>query len=446
MATTTSSTGNFAASRYSEMIEKQLLEVTPNEYVFRSVTDSSPLKGVSGHSNQLKVNRNRRIAIPVSSATEGTAPTPTTLEIDQATGTAAQYVISVQFTDVAEIYAFHDLLSQATGAVKDAMVRLDEKVCSDAFVAASNVLYPNSVAARSSLTSADVLNTDIIAKAVAALRRGDNLYGPAQPFEDGQFMGLIHDWATHDLRKDATFVAAETRAMNAKLYEKGIIADWAGVRWKRTNWMPEYTNLATGMASLTIADNTAVSTSTGGLNGFKITTVNTGGTFADSTAYDFKVVRRHKLRGFEEGISSVLDYTTTAGGGSNDSSLTVVAPSSTDYWYDIYQGADAGTLYRVLQNVEGASSNTLTTPATSGTAAPVHSPVSFTTLPTFIVGKKAVKSSDLRGMESFITPRVSTHEDPAQQKRTVAAKTFIGAFIQQNAWIRKIEAATAFAS
>lgn len=87
--TTLSSSGNYASSRYSEMIQKGLLEVTPNEYVFRSATESGAMKGVSGHSNQLKINRNRRIAIPSAAvSSEGTPPTPTLLELDQATGTA----------------------------------------------------------------------------------------------------------------------------------------------------------------------------------------------------------------------------------------------------------------------------------------------------------------------------------------------------------------------
>ena len=438
MATTTSSTGNFAAARYEEMIQKMLLDVTDNEYRFREMTDSSPLKGMSGHSNQIQVNRNRRIAIPVSSATEGTAPTPTTLEIDQATGTAAQYVFSTKFTDVAEIYAFHDLLSQAVGAVKDVMKRLDELVCSDAFVAATNVLYPTGVSARSGLAAANVVDTNVLGRAVSALRRGSNIYGPAKPFEGGMLKGLIPECVLGDLRTDAIFLAAESRAMKSELYEKGVIADWAGVRWHRTNWLPEYTNLATGMASLTIAEATAVTDSTGGLNGFSITDSATAGTFADATAYDFKVVRRHKLRGFAEGISSVLNYTTAAAA----DSLSIVAPTSTDYWYDIYQGADGGTLYRVFQNVEGASVNVLSTPATTGTEAPVAPAVSVTVVPIWILGQGAVKGSDLRALESFITPRVSTPDDPAIQNRTVSAKTFIGAFLQQNEWIRKIEVAT----
>ena len=456
MATTSSSTGNYASSRYSEMIQKQLLEVTANEYVFRAATESGAMKGVSGHSNQLRINRNRRIAIPAASATEGTAPTPTTLEIDSATGTADQYVLSVKFTDVAEIYAFHDLLAQAIGAVKDAMVRLDEYVCSIPFLAATNVLYPDGVSARSSLANANVVNSDVLARATAALRRGSNVYGPAKPYEGGQFMGLLHDYVAHDFRKDATFLAAETRAQKSELYEKGIICDWAGIRWKRSNWMPEYQNMATGMASLALNVNastdtygTAVSdsTATASLDGLKFKWIEgPGGTFAASTTYDWKVVARHKLRGFAENISSVLTTAIPAGDAGNDKTCVMSTPTSTDYWYDIYQGASGGTLYRVSTNLEGATASaTYTTPATSGTSAPVHPAVSVTVIPILVCGVGAVKAVDLRGLESFITPKVPTPDDPAIQNRTVAAKVFDGAFLQQNEWIRKIEVAAGVA-
>ena len=453
MATTTSSTGNYAASRYSEMIQKQLLEVTDNEYVWRYATESGGMKGVSGHSNQLKINRNRRIAIPMAAvSTEGTAPTPTTLEIDQATGTADQWVMSCQFTDVAEIYAFHDMLSQAVEAVKDAMVRLDEYICSTPFLAATNVSYPDGVSARSGLAAANVINTDLLTAMVSGLRRGPNVYGPAKPWERGQFLGLIHEAVTADLRKDSTFALAETRAQKSEQYEKGIIADWSGIMWKRTNWMPEYTNMATGMASLALdvdattdvyGDAVSDSTATASLDGLKFKWVEgPGGTFAASTTYDWRVVARHKLRGFAENISSTLTTAIPAGDAGNDKTCVMYTPTSTDYWYDLYQGASGGVLYRVAQNVEGATATTFTTPATTGTVAPVPPAVGVTVVPIIVCGRKAVKAVDLRSLESFITPRTPTHEDPAVQKRTVAAKVFEGAFLVQNEWVRKAEVAT----
>ena len=455
--TTKSSSGNYASTRYSEMIQKQLLEVTDNEYVFRSATESGAMRGVSGHSNQLKINRNRRIAIPMAAVSaEGTPPTPTLLEIDTTTGTADQYVLSVQFTDVAEIYAFHNLLQQAIGAVKDAMVRLDEYVCSIPFLAATNIHYPNGVTSRANLTAADTVNSDLLDVMSAALRRGPNVYGPAKTWKGGNFLTLIHDWVTRDLRKDPTFVLAETRASKSELWEKGIVASaWAGSDFKRSNWMPEYYNMATGMASLTInagaigVYGTAVSDSTAdaSLNGFKIkTNEGPGGTFAATTVYNFRVVARNKLRGFAENISSTLVYTTATGDAGNDKTVTVYMPTSTDYWYDLYQGSDGGTLYRVSQNVEGTSEQVLTAPAAAGTVAPVPPAVGLTVIPILMCGQGAVKAVDLRGMESFITPRTPTHEDPAVQLRSLAAKVFEGAFLQQNEWIRKAEVVTSFAS
>ena len=448
--TTKTSSSNYATSRYSEMIQKALIEVGPNEYVFRSATESGAMKGVTGHSNQLKVNRNRRIPIPMAAVSaEGTPPTPTLLEIDNTTGTADQYVLSVQFTDVAEIYAFNDLLSQAIGAVKDAMKRLDEYVCSIPFLAATNIHYPNAKTSRADLVAADTINSDMLDTMSAALRRGPNVYGPATPYQGGNFLTLIHDWLTRDLRKDPTFVTAETRAGNSKLWEKGIIASaWAGTDFKRSNWIPEYYNMATGMASLVInvgADTvygTAVSDSTAdaSLNGFRIKSDTASGTFTTAT-YDFRVVARNKLRGFAENISSTLTYvcpTTTT-------NLTVQMPDSTNYWYDLYQGDSGGTLYRVAVNQEGDAEVNLTAPAVAGTVAPIPPAVGLTVIPFFMCGMGAVKAVDLRGLETFITPKVSTHEDVAQQLRTIGAKIFEGAFLQQNEWIRKGEAVTGFA-
>src|SRR5689334_23348720 len=247
--TTKSSSGNYASTRYSEMIQKALLEVGENEYVFRSATESGAMKGVTGHSNQLRINRNRRIAIPMAAVSaEGTPPTPTLLEIDSTTGTADQYVLSVQFTDVAEIYAFHDLLSQAIFAVKDAMKRLDEYVCSIPFLAATNIHYPNGKTSRADLVAGDVISSDMLDGMSAALRRGPNVYGPAPTWEGGNFLTLIHDFLTRDLRKDPTFVTVMTRAKESEHWKKGIVAsDWAGTDFKRSNWIPEYYNMATGM-------------------------------------------------------------------------------------------------------------------------------------------------------------------------------------------------------
>jgi len=428
MATTTSSSTGQSDARYTELIEKGLLEVGENEYVFRSATEEGKLKGVSGHSNQLKINRQRRIAIPSAAATEGTAPTPTTLEVDSTTGTASQYVMSVQFTDVAEIYAFYDILSDAIFAVKDCMKRLDEKICSAAFEAASNVLYPDGITARSSLLSTSYLNTAVISKAVGALRRGSNVYGPAMPFEGGLFKGLMHVDVEQDMvNNDPQFRSVYERAQRTDLFAKGIIADYAGVRWQRYTWGPELVRLAGD--GTTFTETTPV-----------------GGPTATNAGH-YKIVRKDILRGFSEAISDEI----TAGSWTENDQVALVMPATAGYLYDVYYSASNSATPVLRLHAAGinlAPSATFATGTAFGTGAvaPVTPPAGVPVRLTYILGRKAVKSADLRGMETFITPKVSTHEDPAQQKRTVAAKFFNGAFIQQNAWIRKIESATAFDS
>jgi N4-gp56 family major capsid protein len=427
MATTTSSSTGQSDARYTELIEKGLLEVGENEYVFRAATEEGKLKGVSGHSNQLKINRQRRIAIPSAAATEGTAPTPTTLEVDQATGTASQYVMSVQFTDVAEIYAFYDLLNDAIFAVKDCMRRLDEKICSDAFVAASNVLYPDGITARSSLVATSYLNTAVISKAVGALRRGSNVFGPAMPFEGGLFKGLMHVQVEQDMvNNDPQFRSVYERAQRTDLFAKGVIADYAGVRWHRYTWGPEYVLGTDDATSLTETSSTGGPTHTNSLQ--------------------YCVVRKDILRMFSESITATITQTD----GTNDYELELVMPATAGYLYDVYVSAsDSATPVLKLHanGINLAPSAAFATGAAFGTGAtaPVAPATGVNVRSTWILGKKAVKSSDLRSLETFITPKTSTHEDPAQQKRTVAAKFFNGAFIQQNEWMRKIDSATAFA-
>lgn len=430
MATTTSTSTGQSDARYTELIEKGLLEVGENEYVFRAATEESKLKGTSGHSNQVKINRQRRIAIPSAATAEGTAPTPTTLEVDSTTGTASQYVMSVQFTDVAEIYAFYDILNDAIFQVKDCMKRLDEKICSDAFVAASNVLYPDGITARSSLLASSYLNTAVISKAVGALRRGSNVYGPAMPFEGGFFKGLMHVDVEQDMvNNDPQFREVYTRAQRTELFAKGVIADYAGVRWHRYTWGPEYTRLAD-------------------VNATTYTETSPAGGPTHTNAFQYKIVRKDILRMFEEAISDVITATV---GLAADDQLDLVMPATAGYLYDVYVSASDSATPTLKLHANGsnlAPGAAFSTDAAFGTGAtaPVTPPADVPVRATWILGRKAVKSADLRGLETFITPKVSTHEDPAQQKRTVAAKFFNGAFIQQNAWLRKIESATAFSS
>jgi N4-gp56 family major capsid protein len=423
MATTTSTTTNFSSMRYAQQIRQEMLDFGPIAHVFRQLADVGKLE--PGHSNTYQVNRRKRIALPLVGASEGTAPSATTLGGDFVQGTATQYVLVVQFTDVAEIYQFHDLLEDATIEVKDAMARLDDKIMSDSYVAATNIIYPGSISTISSITSADILNTNMIRRGVSNLRTGDNQYfGAAPRFAGDKMAAIIHEKAIMDLQQDATWDQYASR-QRPELLEKGAVNDWEGVIWYKTNFMPEYTNLGT-------------------------TEVGVGSSSADAGAgastfngtQQYVITRKSQLRTFEEGISGVL----TSASVTNTHKLSITTPTDATgtYVYNIYLNSTNGgsTLKLAASNVASATVTTFTDVQATGATAPVAPASGVTVLPCFILGKGAISTVDLSALEIFITPRTPTPTDPAVQNRYVAAKFFLGSFVQQQAWIRLLYAAT----
>lgn len=425
MAVTTSQTAGFSAARYTQMIRKQVLDFGPFTHVFRQLADVGKLE--PGHTNIYQVNRRKRIPIPMAGvAVEGSAPAATSLNIDNVQGTATQYVLVTQFTDVAEIYAFHDLLEDAVIEVKDAMARLDDKIMSDSYVAATNVIYPGSITTISNITAADILNTNMVRRGSSGLRTGDQIFGAAPRFAGNKLAGIIHEKAVMDIQQDATWDQYASR-QRPELQEKGIINDWEGVLWYVTNFMPEYTNLGTTEG--------AVGCSTADAGG--------SGSGFNGTGQTYVVTRKHQWRGFEEGISGVLTAGTSPANGHN---WQINVPNSGTglYVYNVYiPSTNGGTTLRLAAtNVAEGGAAIFTGPQTTGVTAPVAPAVGVTVLPCFILGKGAVSTVDLSALEVFITPRVATPSDPAVQNRYVSAKFFLGSFLQQNAWIRLLLSAT----
>ena len=452
-ATTLATTTNFSSARYAAFIQRKLLEWGKQELMFRKFLEEKKLD--KGYSTTYTIIRRKRIKIPLVGATEAVTPTAQPLALDTVSGTVTQYVLVVSFSDVTDLVQLHDMITHATMSVADATARLDNKICSDAFMANTNIFYPNaSVSARSGLASTDVINTDTVRTAVTFIRHGDRQVGAATPWQGQDLFLLTGHPVAGDMRKDATWEAYAVR-QDGDALKAGAVASWEGCQVFVSNMMPEFTNLSDGIASTTLADNTAVTNSSdadGGLNGFKsVSTLNAAGSLVQNTTYNAVVVRVNEYRGFLEDITSVLSVATNNTANHKELDFTMPTEATGKYKYWLYFGSNGGTLYEVFTAQAASAVVAVTAVPTSGNTAPV-APARTTSgtrvkiHPTWIGGKEWGAVVTLDSLKTYITPLAPTPADPAVQNRYVAAKLFMGSFLVRDSYIARIESATAFQS
>jgi N4-gp56 family major capsid protein len=471
MPITVSSSTNFPAARYAAFIQKTLLE--PGELVisFRDFMDEKKLD--KGYSTTYTIIRRARIKVPVAPSGEAVSPTPQSLNLDTVSGTATQYVLSIQFSDVIDLVALHDMITHAALSVKDAMDRLDGKVCSDAYMANLNIFYANTTyTARTQLLATDALTSDSIKKAVVNLRKGDRVIGAAPRWRGTYFWGLVNENVVADLRKDATWESAATRDAQGQAgkMQEATVKLWEGVEWNVSNFMPELTCLNDGLSTLALTNNTALSYTSSdtigtGVNGFTVNFSGASGTFA-AVGYTWVVTRIDQYRGFEEDLSSGLTLTASANNTAtvtfptDASSLSLQTPGlalvngalAPRFLYNLYVGTTSGAVFRLAAQYQlGGTTVVIAGPPASGTSAPV-APTNQTTstatrikiYPTWLGGKNWGAAVTLDAMKTYITPTTPTDSDPAVQRRTVAAKLFMGSFVVRDQYVARIESGSNF--
>lgn len=437
-----SSTGNYADARYSKFIQARLQEYGRKDYLLADYL--VPVTIPKGHSATYQITRKARIPTPLTGLSESVTPSATALTLDTVTGTATQYGIVCSYSDVADVQARHSLLEQATDEIADAMQRLRQWIAASAWMALTNVYYPGTVTARSSLASTDIMDTATLRNAIKNLRQGlDTKLGSPEPWMGTLFPCLIHPVPLSQLRGDATFEKQAT-ASRPELLEKGVVKEWEGFAFVECNHMPVLTNIGTGMSSAedTLTDDSSTETdnSTGGLAGFKANAQSTGGTLASAVHYCV-VVRRHRWLGFEDGISQTLTLASTGGA---TGSYVFTMPDDTDYVYDLYFGdtstrtdlfADSAT-----NGLAAAATTTVTTNRTSGTTPPVAPAKGVTVYPSMVPGKKWGNIVTLMNAETYVVTGADKN-DILNQQTFAGAKVMQGAFVGQDDFAIRIETA-----
>lgn len=435
-----SSTGNYGDARYTKFIQARLQEYGRKDYLLADYL--VPVTIPKGHSATYQITRKARIPTPLVGLTESITPSATTLTLDTVTGTATQYGIVCSFSDVADVMARHSLLEQATDEIADAMQRLRQWIAASAFMALTNVVYPGTVTARSSLAATDVLDTPTLRTAIKSLRSGlDIKLGAPEPWMGTSFPLITRPEPLAQLRADAVFEKQATTARPEWL-EKGVVKEWEGFAVVECNHMPVITNIGTGMAANAITSagteaDAATGTVSGSLSGFRAT-INAAGSLADAVHYAV-VVARHRWLGFEAGISSILSLADT-----NDatSSYDFVMPSDTDYIYDLYFGDTSSVadifLASATTGLAAAAAVNVSAERTTGTTAPVAPTKGVTVYPSFVPGKKWGNMVTLMNAETYVVQGADKN-DLLNQQTFAGAKVYQGAFVGQDDFAIRIE-------
>lgn len=437
MAVTSTSTSGFGhtANLPDYYFNAKWMEHGQANYVFRDAAKKIAFPKNSG--TKIKIRRRKRIILG-GTITEGTNPSSTTLEVESTNATVSQYGQFAEFTDMFEDTEDLPASAQmyAADAVAEAGTRLDDVTIQTALMAGTSVVYGGGAASRGALTTSDVLTTDILRDAIALLDVGSDAAGDggAMRMENGLYGGIIHSKHKQDLYQDSTWLASAVR-QNLGALEKGLgnKFEWNEVLWRTTNFGPHLANIG----APTLVDAVAV-TGTTGLDGLTITVVNGSGSLTSATAHYFKVTRKHKKKGFEDGISSVMTLTSAATG--NNESFTYVMPTDTNYTYAIYVGTSSGTQYLVSSGLAAAASGSITTVPTSNATAPAHPSTTVGNVYTsYVFGAESFSVIDLDKMK-MIRKKGADSYDQLDLKRSVGTKWVNVPLILNNAWIIRIEA------
>ena len=162
---------------------------------------------------------------------EGVTPTGDKMNVTTVVATLHQYGSYVALTDVFNATSIDNNLIQATKLLASQAGRTLDSVVREVISAGTNVQYAEgNVASRSLLAGGkasgnNYLTVDAIRKAVRTLKAQN-----AEPFDDGNFVAIIHPNVSHDLMSDEKWLMPHMYVDTDNIYENEI-GKIAGVRF-----------------------------------------------------------------------------------------------------------------------------------------------------------------------------------------------------------------------
>lgn len=381
----------------------------------------------------IRVDRVKRLALPVAPLTEGVPPSAAGLTVENVDVTVDQWGIVAFLTDLGLITTKHPMLAKAIDRTALAIAETIEREACVMLLGGTSVIYTSATQARVNIVKTDVVNTAQVLAATTQLRA---LGAPA--FDGDLMAGVMSPQVEADvLKTDTVFQAAHVN-MNVRAQEYGELGTWAGVRWTRGNFLPMYLGViapVTTAPTAIAAGNLAITTGP----------YTSGVTLAGGII----VVARDINSDYERKIS--LPNTTFALTANTGFSMTM--PTSANYTYDVYiPPVIAGTGTPVLAASRLAANAVFTTVGmaipTSTQVAPANPASTIEVFVTFIFGRDAFGRVELDGMslQSYITPSGASFSNPLAQGRKVGSKISWKSFILDNSFFLRIESGSFFSA
>jgi N4-gp56 family major capsid protein len=366
----------------------------------------------SNNSKTFQFTRYEKLALPQDPITDGVTPNNASMSINVVTAVMDQWGSYVNLSDVAQISIKHPVVQEAIGVLAEQAAETIDREAIKILLANTSVYFPGAVANRGALSATDYIDSAVIRKVTAALRRGG-----ARGYEGRMFVGLVDPSVEQDLNTDTTFVNAASYS-NIVVLQNGEVGKWMGVRWVASNLIPTLARItgASGAGSAT------------------------AGSLAASTTYYFKVSAVEDATGFETGVS--VEFTGATGVG--QSSVDITIPNVSGYTYKVYAGSSTGVLYLKASGIAGGSTYNVGSIPTSGDVPPATPASGVTVHFSWVLGMESFACPELQSLQTYITNGQATDSDPLAQRRKAGWKVMFKCVICNQAFLSRIESASRY--
>ena len=210
--------------------EKRLLDQAEPLLVHDQFADKYPIPANSGKT--IEFRKYEGLPKALTPLTEGVTPDGQALTVSTLTSTVQQYGGWVPITDVLQLTAIDNNITQATRVLASQAGRTLDSITRDVLAGGTNVIYApaggTAVTSRASLTKDSTITLQLIDQAATMLKAQN-----AEMIGDS-YVAIVHPYVAYDLRQTEGWIDVHKYASPEEIF-RGEIGKLAGVRFIETS-------------------------------------------------------------------------------------------------------------------------------------------------------------------------------------------------------------------